>query len=792
MTVQVAKFVVQQGLASEALVAQASAASAREGGDLITHLVARTEVDEATWLAAASDVFGHEAAPPGPLPRLTAEIVGVLPHEVLLQHEVFPLGLELGTLVVATSRKLAPEVERALVAACGRPVWIKVALELRIRKALMTSLGAPPWPKVDELIRRLDAISAAPRPAPPPPAPPSSSPALPPEPAPSAEAVDAVVDLMSRAEDAETILRALFDFSSRLFPFVALFGTSGQLADGKWAHVRGKGARELHGVQVPMHGQSVFAKAREKGAVTQAMPENDGFDKLLFSLLGHPAKNPVVVAPVIVRSRPIALVLGDPGKGGFAASTLSLLAAVTTAAGHQLERIIWRRKLRHSDRELPATGASDSSGRLPAPPSSSRMPDWGSNPRLSSATSSARGLPAATSSARLPASPSSGPSLPASAEAPAIAEAPADPAIASIPTAPTTAPAPKRPALVIAVVAAALLVVAGAGALYHFRTAARRRFDPLSVLEDARGRSGLGDAAKLGALRATVDAEGKVVVEEGASPLAFTFVAGARAVEVRFEDNDLTAGDNTADLPLCGGAPCVLQAPRPTCSVDKLWEEALRFGATKRDVAQLSLATSDKGAVWSFAVQDRGVLRIDDARCTRLSRSRLKPPARALPPAESGDLAALLPVARAQAGLEEDAELNAIEITRVTRDGRIELVGGDGSGAVAITFSDPPGASPLRRRRVTITSDGAAIAADVDEGSFAYVTPPKCTIGDVVRRVPNAPNVVSVDYGTRSQTRPAEPEWVVHVGKGGSRRTYAILDRLCAEKRDAPLTPTIQ
>lgn len=766
------QLIVQTGFATDAEV-KAALAAARGGGDVVTHLIATTQIDEPTWLVLLSDALGLEAERPGPLPPPTPEAASLVPRGLLSQARVVPLRVDGDRLVVAVSRPLSPDLEAMISTACGRALWQRIALDVRIEEALAKAGGAPQ--KHAALLKKLDAT--APRPAAVAPPPPPSTRA---SKAPDSAAhpfVATALDAIDKMDDKDEILAALFDVTTRLFKFAALFVVSGEVAEGRFVH-GAKGDVAIAKIHVPLPGPSVLAKARDHGALLTVKPEPSGFDKLLFAQLKYAPKDAVVVTPLIVRKRAVAFLVADHGGGQLPPSTGAALAAVTHAAGHRFESIIWRRKLKQG--EASSNSERDITKFLGVP-SSSRLP-------------------------RSPADASGPSSIAPSSSAPPASAAPS---IDFLPPASVAPPAPRPAGGRVGLLAAGAALLLGLGAVGVYAatrspSGARAgaadvpdQADPLSLLETARGYADLKKDAKLAAIEARVDAEGKVhfdraVDDDLGAPLSFTFVSGGKVVAVDVEKEGFNAREVDPKLNACDGKPCVLPKERPHCAVSALWQEALKFGAVKTDRARVSLVAAGGPVAWRFAVKNRGMMSISDETCQRVARTRLLPAARAaadIPGApHSVEPLGLLEVARAHSGLEDDAVLVELAVTFVDSTGRVDLEGSRRLGSVSYTFADPPGApGKPRRRRVLVNRTGMDVAADLDAAPYDAVPPPKCTLLDVLRKVPEAVGTdeTMLTYRARPELKPVIGEWWVRVRTS----SHTVLDFECSERSPAPPPP---
>jgi hypothetical protein len=277
------------------------------------------------------------------------------------------------------------------------------------------------------------------------------------------------------------------------------------------------------------------------------------------------------------------------------------------------------------------------------------------------------------------------------------------------------------------------------------------------------------------------------------APLSFTFVKGTRAVEVAIDENGFDAHDTVSQH--CGGEPCALRSMRPQCTTAKLWEEALRFGASKDDHATISLVAEPTPPVWRFAVANRGEMTIEDATCARTPRSRLVP-ARTLtdvPGApHSVDPLRLLDITREQSGLESDALLVGLTLTFVDATGRVDLDGPRRVGSFSVDWSDPPNTGGRQRRRHVLIDRRGFTTTEVEPIPFDPVPPPRCTVPNLLRRVPDViatPDETILDYRAWPNHQPTVGQWWIRVRSS----SHTILDIECdsppPSERPAPERP---
>ena len=150
---------------------------------------------------------------------------------------------------------------------------------------------------------------------------------------------------LDEAADRDTLLQLLFDFGCQFFDYTALFVVHGDIAEGRDAFGSGASRDTVAAIGVPLDMPSLLATAREQCAPLVVRPSADGLDRVLMSDLERKTRTPVLVVPVVVRQRAVALLLGDGGDGGVDGSSQSEVTAFGILVGQAFERIIVRRKL---------------------------------------------------------------------------------------------------------------------------------------------------------------------------------------------------------------------------------------------------------------------------------------------------------------------------------------------------------------------------------------------------------------------------------------------------------------
>ena len=147
------------------------------------------------------------------------------------------------------------------------------------------------------------------------------------------------------AGDRDALLDVFFDFARQFFDYAALFIVHGDIAEGRDAWGTGASRERVVGIGVPLDLPSLLATARDRHAPITAAPASDGLDAVLLADLQRTTRAPVLVAPVVVRTRAVALLLGDCGDAGVDSETAGEVGAFASLVGHGFERLIVRRKL---------------------------------------------------------------------------------------------------------------------------------------------------------------------------------------------------------------------------------------------------------------------------------------------------------------------------------------------------------------------------------------------------------------------------------------------------------------
>lgn len=572
---------------------------------------------------------------------------------------------------------------------------------------------------------------------------------------------------LATLRDRDAILDLFFEHASTLFRFCVLFVVRddrtepgrtdpGRTAQGRVAlgrNVNGLGApRELVArLAIPLAGGGVLGQAADLKRAIVVSPAADGADAMLIGTLGR-AMPSAVVAPVIVRGRVVALLLGEGGneavrlaaeqRGASPAEVLrDVIAQWATSAGDAFETLIIARK-------------SEDGSIAPAVASLRRpVPFRDSGPPSITSTRREQG---------------------------------------------------QRTAIFVgAAVVGAALVVGGAAWLMRGESGPSlaavpgervagwpAAVDPIAAIDQAREASGLGDRAELLGLRGTMKKGGVIDVSPGAagerSVLHLTLGAADSEVEVEVDAAGMK-GVRRSTRAMCDGRPCRSAVAAPRSTLAQLWEAATALGARDDDRLVLSYKEGDAGPEWSISAEGRGVLRLADGTAKPLNRDRIRPPALPLasvPGAPKVDPLEALAPARVQSGFGAHAAVLEIDARGVGADGRVDL--SEATRSITYRLSEAESVPTVERRwrQVKLTSEGMPLtssATDHDALPALVKGPvdlPRCTFAEAWARggLP-ADATVRLIYRAEKSV-PEAGEWTLDAPTMSTQITFT--DRQCA------------
>jgi HEAT repeat protein len=148
--------------------------------------------------------------------------------------------------------------------------------------------------------------------------------------------------------DRDALLDLFFDFSRQYFDYAALFIVHGDIAEGRDAFGAGASREKVVGIGVPLDlpSSGLLARARDTRNPVWAMPSTTGIDAVLLGDLDRKlVRSDVIVVPLVVRNRVVALLYGDAAEAGVDRDAVADVVQFAVAAGQAFERLIMRKKL---------------------------------------------------------------------------------------------------------------------------------------------------------------------------------------------------------------------------------------------------------------------------------------------------------------------------------------------------------------------------------------------------------------------------------------------------------------
>jgi hypothetical protein len=171
---------------------------------------------------------------------------------------------------------------------------------------------------------------------------------------------------LEQATERDALLDLFFDFSLQFFEYTALFIAHGDLAEGRDAYGPGATRHKVLGVGVPLDIASALSAARDRSAPVIAKPAKEGLDAVLVEDLERSPDWSILVVPLVVRGRTVALLYGDNGEMGVDGAGSEEVTAFAVRVGQAFERVIVRRKLAGFAGDKPTAGPRVDSTRVAA------------------------------------------------------------------------------------------------------------------------------------------------------------------------------------------------------------------------------------------------------------------------------------------------------------------------------------------------------------------------------------------------------------------------------------------
>ena len=147
------------------------------------------------------------------------------------------------------------------------------------------------------------------------------------------------------AADRDALLDLFFDYSRQYFDYSTLFLVHGDIAEGRDAYGEGATRDRVVGIGIPLDLPGLMSSAREKRASIVSRAQPGGLDAELLSDLQRSREAEVAIVPLVVRTRAVAVLMGDCGAAGIDRASVQQVVAFSGIIGKAFERLIVRRKL---------------------------------------------------------------------------------------------------------------------------------------------------------------------------------------------------------------------------------------------------------------------------------------------------------------------------------------------------------------------------------------------------------------------------------------------------------------
>ncbi len=145
---------------------------------------------------------------------------------------------------------------------------------------------------------------------------------------------------LAKADDAEQMLAIFFECAREHFDYTALFMVHGDVAAGRFASGRGASNERVLEIGIPLDIASLFASARDAGAPYCARPSTESFDAVLLRDFERSTKAPVMVVPVLIGPRVVALLYCDDGENGVDPARDTGVLMIADEVGRALEALL--------------------------------------------------------------------------------------------------------------------------------------------------------------------------------------------------------------------------------------------------------------------------------------------------------------------------------------------------------------------------------------------------------------------------------------------------------------------
>lgn len=382
------RLLIDREVATAREVEEASARRLVYGGDLVTNLYEVAFPDELRLVAALAEATGLSAGPPGTLMPSDAAIAMLRAEEAALLGAIVMGQDNRGYWVVAVSEDLSADSKSTLEQRLNGPVALAVVPYIRLAEALSDLYGVmlprrvarvllrangipsgspPSTPFADWVHARADDLADSPRVSSIPPAEQRALSAA--RTLPRGRKGRGPITLsflraeLELARTREEVLDLFFEFAAPFFEFAALWLVSGELAEGYAARGVGPEADTLPAGALRVVG--ALRAARERRVSGVYTPDWLHADIELAHATGRRHDKGVMLVPIVVAGRTVALLYGDDAEFSPDLVYLADVAAAAPYASGALERLILSRRM---STPSPPWVSAKSPQRMPAAP----------------------------------------------------------------------------------------------------------------------------------------------------------------------------------------------------------------------------------------------------------------------------------------------------------------------------------------------------------------------------------------------------------------------------------------
>jgi hypothetical protein len=149
---------------------------------------------------------------------------------------------------------------------------------------------------------------------------------------------------LEEVQAGDEVLGIFFAFARQYFEYAALFVVHGDLAEGHESWGPGAGRDKVRGIGVALDLPSALSEARASATPVIATLGSDGLDAGLREDLLRSAPADVLILPIVVVKRCVALLYGDDGEHPVELGGVGEVLAMVPLVERALERILRRKK----------------------------------------------------------------------------------------------------------------------------------------------------------------------------------------------------------------------------------------------------------------------------------------------------------------------------------------------------------------------------------------------------------------------------------------------------------------